>query len=211
MIKLACFDLDGTLVTGTTTFNFVAEKLGFLDIVLKYEEDIRLGYLDNREAARGTASLFKGVSTDTINALLADIPRIANIDFVVSELTKRGIMVALASIQWSFLVEPFVAEYGFDSYCGTGMKIRDGILTGEIENYCTALDKQRYFLDFCKSNNIPASDTVAIGDSKSDHLVFQVAGKSIALNADEETRNLATYSIDTNNLSDILPLLGLRD
>jgi len=37
MMKLACFDLAGTLVTGTNTFRLVAEKLGFLDLLMKYE------------------------------------------------------------------------------------------------------------------------------------------------------------------------------
>jgi len=36
-MKLACFDPDGTSVTGTNTFRFVAGKLGFLDLILKYE------------------------------------------------------------------------------------------------------------------------------------------------------------------------------
>jgi len=185
----------------------VAEKLGFLETILKYEEDTRLGYLDNREVARGTAALFKGISITSIKDLMRDIPRINNISPVVSELKQRGIIVILASIQWSFLVEPFAEEYGFDSCCGTKMKIQDGILIGEIESFCTARDKQYYLLETCKTYKIPLSDTVAVGDSKSDHPVFQVAGRSIALNADEETKNLATYSIETNDLSDILPLL----
>ena len=85
------------------------------------------------------------------------------------------------------------------------MTMRDGVLTGEIESYCTAQDKLRFFLNTCASFGILVSDTVAIGDSKSDHPVFQMAGKSIALNADEETKKIATHSIDTDNLLDILP------
>ena len=206
MIKLACFDLDGTLVTGTDTLRFVAEKLGFLDLILKYEEDYKSGLLtDNKPVARETAALFKGISTERIKELLSDVPKIANIGSTISQLKKRNIVVILASIQWSFLVEPFATEYGFDSYCGTGMRIREGLLTGEIHNYCTSQEKLRYFLDTCKSYNISTVDTIAIGDSKSDHPVFKEAGYSIALNADEDTRKLATYSINTDDLWDILP------
>ena len=206
MIKLACFDLDGTLVTGTNTLRFIANKLGFLDLILKYEENERLGLLtDNKKVAQDTANLFKGISTKTIRELLSDIPKIANIKPTITELKRRGLVIILASIQWDFLVEPFASEYVFDSYCGTRMKIQNGILTGELEDFCTAQDKLRYFLSFCNDYKIPISDTIAIGDSKSDHPVFKEAGMSIALNADEETKNLTTYSIDTVDLLNILP------
>ncbi|UCH42183.1 MAG: HAD family phosphatase [Dehalococcoidales bacterium] len=206
MIRLACFDLDGTLVTETNTFRFIAEKLGFLDMILEYEEKERLGLLpDNKKVAQDTANLFKGISTETIKELLSDVPRIANIEPTVTELKKRGLILILASIQWDFLVEPFATEYGFDSYCGTGMKIQNDILTGELENFCTAQDKLQYFLSVCNDYNIPASDTIAIGDSKSDHPVFKEVGTSIVLNADGETKKLATHSIETDDLLDILP------
>jgi phosphoserine phosphatase len=97
------------------------------------------------------------------------------------------------------------ADFGFDSYCGTSVKIRNDTLSGEIESYCTERDKLQFFINICQNLNISKSDTIAIGDSKSDHPIFRDAGKSVALNADIETRKLATYSINTQNLLDILP------
>ncbi len=174
-------------------------------------KDTSIVYLDNREVAQGTANLFRGVSTNTINELLNNIPTIANMARVYLNLKERGIVVILASIQWRFLVEQFAREYGFDSYCGTEMKRLNGVLTGEMENYCNAQDKLQYCLDICKSYNIPGADTIAIGDCRSDHPVFRVAGKSIAFNADEDTKNLATYSLETSDLSYILTLLDKLD
>jgi len=103
------------------------------------------------------------------------------------------------------MVRPFAIKYGFDSYCGTEMKIRNNVLTGELENVCTEKDKLQFFLDTCRSYNVPETETIAIGDSRSDHPIFREAGRSIALNADVETKKLATYSVDTDNLLDVLP------
>jgi phosphoserine phosphatase len=90
------------------------------------------------------------------------------------------------------------------------MKAEEDILTGEIENICTEDDKLRFFLDACRDYGIPANETVAIGDSRSDHPIFRNTGKSIAINADTETKKLSTYSVDTDNLLDILTFCGLN-
>lgn len=205
MIRLACFDLDGTLILGTTTSQFLAKKLGFFEETIKYEEEYRLGRINNIQVADWTAYQFKGISLETIKEITSDIPRIANIGPTVATLKKRSIIVVLASITWSFFVKMFAKEYGFDYYCGTEMKAHDNVLTGEIGLYCTEQEKLQFFLTICRSRDIPLTDTVAIGDSKSDHPIFRKAGKSIALNADTTTKRLATYSIDTNDLLDILP------
>jgi phosphoserine phosphatase len=157
--------------------------------------------------AQLTARQFQGVSLDEINRLYARIPRIANIKATIDTLKERGVVVVLASITWRFFVEIFAKDYGFDSCCGTGMKIKDDILTGEIANYCTEQDKLQFFLAACRSRGIALSETIAIGDSRSDHPIFREAGKSIALNADENTKKIATYSLDTGNLLDVLPLI----
>jgi len=207
MIRLACFDLDGTL-TRTDTFRFVAEKLGFLDLVLHFEEELKSGRLkDNKQVALDTALKFKDVSLDTVKELLSGIPEISNIGPTVSGLKEQGIVPVLASIQWTFLVEPFAVKYGFNDYYGTVMETTDGVLTGEIKSYCTSEDKLRFFLRTCDSLDFPLRDTVAIGDSRSDHPVFRSAGKTIALNADAETKMMATHFIDTLNMLDILKFL----
>ena len=77
-------------------------------------------------------------------------------------------------------------------------------ITGEIEKYCTELDKLQFFLSTCHTRRIALSDTLAIGDSRSDHPIFRKAGISIALNADKETKALATHSLDTKDLLDVL-------
>ncbi len=206
MIRLACFDLDGTLITGTTTTLFLAKNLGFDKWSPKFEEDFRTGlYNNSTQIAQETARQFRGVSLGRIYELYPGVPKIANITSTVANLKKRGIIVILASITWGFFVELFANEYGFDSYCGTQMNMDNNVLTGEIGAYCNELDKLQFFLNPCRHYGVPLRETISVGDSKSDHPIFREAGKSIALNADPETKRLATYSLDTKDLLDILP------
>lgn len=52
-------------------------------------------------------------------------------------------------------------------------------------------------------------DVVAVGDSRSDLPPFAAAGGPVALNATQDARKAATYTLDTEDLRDVLPFLAL--
>lgn len=205
--RLVCFDLDGTLVYGTTSMLFLSERLGFVDRVREYERLYSTGLMTNIEAADLTAKGFAGVTSQEIARFLDEIPKIKNISETLAALKQRGIIFILASITWSFTTECFAKNYGFNRCCGTEMKTNGNILTGEIVKYCSEQDKLEFFLDCCRRYNIDFEETAAVGDSRSDHPIFKKTGVSIALNAGDSTKQIATYSLDTDNLLDVLPLI----
>ena len=192
--RLVMFDLDGTLMPGTSTTLYLAEKLGHGDRVAHLERDYRTGKIDNTTVAIETGALFEGVSLTDIEALFRKAPRIANIKETVARLRQQDCVVVLGSITWSFFVSLFAREYGFDDYCGTSMECRNGKLTGRVVDICTEHDKLSFFLAWRDQLGIPHDHTIAIGDSRSDHPVFEQAGLAIALNADAATRQLAAIA-----------------
>ena len=206
--RLVLFDLDGTLIPGTSTTLFLADQLGHLGQVARFEQRYREGEITNSTVAVETGALLKGVLFSDIESLFQKAPKIANIDKAVTHLRRSGCAVILGSITWSFFVELFARRFGFDDYCGTEMECIDGMLTGRVTNICTELDKLSFFLRWRKHLNIPRDQTVAIGDSRSDHPVFQESGVAIALNADAATREMATISLDTHDLMDVARLIA---
>ncbi|MND05046.1 phosphoglycolate phosphatase [compost metagenome] len=52
------------------------------------------------------------------------------------------------------------------------------------------------------------SEVAHVGDSMSDLPLFRVVGRAIAINATPDARAVAHHVLDTDDLSDVLPLLG---
>lgn len=71
--------------------------------------------------------------------------------------------------------------------------------------------KVDFIEDYCSGSNIGMSEVFHLGDSRSGIPLFNVAGFSIAFNADASARSAASVSIDSNSLLDILSIIpGLK-
>jgi phosphoserine phosphatase len=98
-------------------------------------------------------------------------------------------------------------RYGFAAVSGTEMEAIDGVLSGTVARYFDEHDKVRFVEDWCAQNGFSMSQVAAVGDSRSDVPLFRRAGTSIALNATPDAREAATYTLDTDDLCDVLALL----
>lgn len=99
--RLACFDLDGTLVRGTTVSQHLAECLGQGKQMAELERRYAAGEISNSVVAEEQAQSYRGIPLDEVVAKLADIPCIADIDATLAILRDRGIESLLCTITWS--------------------------------------------------------------------------------------------------------------
>ena len=207
MKRLVAFDLDGTLIPRTTSAKLIAEALGHKDVAEACELELTQGKIDSIEVANRLASYLKDVSLADIQRVYSMAPKIQGIREVVDALRTQDCYIILGSITWKFFVGMFAAEFGFHDYCGTEMGSADGKLTGVVSRYFTSEDKATFCTNTAANLGIPLANCIAVGDSRSDHPVFASAGLSVALNADEETRRRASLSLDTDDLTQLLPLI----
>ena len=115
--------------------------------------------------------------------------------------------MALATVTWRHAADVAAARFGFGESCGTEMEVVDGRMTGTVSRHFDAADKAAFVEDVCARRGVPLSRAAAVGDSRSDLLMFERVGFSIALNADPAARAAATTALDTDDLRDVLPLL----
>jgi phosphoserine phosphatase len=68
-------------------------------------------------------------------------------------------------------------------------------------------NKVEFVAAYCKANDIDLAECIAVGDSRSDILLFEAVGFSIALNATPQAREAASVALDTEDLIDVLDLI----
>ena len=200
------FDLDGTLLRGTSVSVLTAAWLGRGGELDALERAYREGSVTNAAIAAASAPWFAGQRVDEVCRALDDAPWIDGIAETVAALAGAGTHVALATITWRSAAGFVARRFGMHSWCGTSMvESQDGVLSGAVERVFNAEDKAAFALSLAERHGRPIA---AVGDSRSDLELFGVADCAIALNADAEARAAATTAVDADDLRALLALLA---
>ena len=109
------------------------------------------------------------------------------------------------------LLDPLAAELDIDLWRANRLE-RDGdALTGRLDGpIIDAQAKADALREWASDLGLPLERTIAVGDGANDLAMMAEAGLSIAFNAKPRVRECADVAIDVPDLSQILPLLGLR-
>jgi phosphoserine phosphatase len=201
------FDLDGTLLRGTSVSLLLAQWLGQIEEIAELERAFHAHEISNSVVADTSAGWLAGQSTADAWRVLTEGTWIAGMTETFQALTAMGVSLLLGTITWSFAAEMLQERYGFAAVSGTQMEAIDGVLSGTVARYFDEHDKVRFVEDWCAQNGFSMSQVAAIGDSRSDVPLFRRAGTSIALNASPDAREAAAHTLDTDDLCDVLALL----
>jgi phosphoserine phosphatase len=202
--RLFCFDLDGTLIRGTSSSQHLAERLGHAESLMQLEARYARNEISNQVVADESAFHFKGRSANEIAKLMEGVPLIDGIEATMAKLRDKRITTLLSTVTWRFAAAPIAKRFGFAEFSGTEMHADStGILSGVVSRHFDEFDKREFVIHFCEAHGIPASQVVAVGDSRSDIPLFKWAGFSVALNASAAAKAAATVSVETGDLQDI--------
>ncbi len=201
------FDLDGTLLLGTTVSRLLAGWLGRTSEITELERAFRAHEISNSVVADTSAGWLTGQSVAEAWRVLMDGPWIEGMAETFQELIAARVSLLLGTITWSFAGEMLRRRHGFAAASGTEMQADDGILSGAVSRYFDEHDKVRFVEDWCAQHGYSMNQVAAIGDSRSDVPLFRRVGMSIALNATPDARAVATHVIDTEDLRNVLALL----
>ncbi|WP_238882767.1 HAD family phosphatase [Clostridium sp. YIM B02551] len=203
--KLVCFDLDDTLIKEIHSVMLpciLNGKEKEHSLIQQQEEE---GILDYILADYHRAKLLLGLEECKIAESFLKIAKpLKNIKCVVESLNKQDIKSIVITVGPKQVAKVASNIWGFDYYYGSDYEVIEGIFTGKILNYISAEQKISCLQDFCKNNCIKPEECIAIGDGSTDIPMFDYCGKSIAINSSLDVRKRAQYSIDTEDLADIL-------
>lgn len=207
---LVVLDVDSTLIENEV-IELLAEAAGSHDTVRDITERAMAGELDFAASLRQRVATLEGLPVSCFDDALARITVTPGVAELIAGVHASGGLVGVVSGGFHEILDPLAETLGLDHWRANRLATLDGRLTGEVDgDIVDAEAKARALRDWAQDATIPFGRTVAIGDGANDLAMMRAAGLSVAFDAKPRVRAAADIALTTRDLSQILPLLGLR-
>ena len=205
-LKLAVFDLDGTLTKERSLWELIHKTLGKW---YGFAEQYQIQFLNNEisyeEFCRLDAQVWKGMSTRELRTIAESVPFYEGVGLLISYLREHGIKLSLISSGLSVLSEMVKNRYSFDYAIANDLLCDNGALTGEVRVNVHFDKKAEWVERIMNKYAIEREEVMAIGDSLGDKEMFEIAGFSVAFNPSSiGLSHIADAVVHSNDMSDII-------
>ncbi|OEJ28576.1 haloacid dehalogenase [Streptomyces agglomeratus] len=202
------FDVDGTLVPGTSSSAFLSGFLGHRDELTKAEDAYASGDLNNRQVSELDAKGWVGVPEERVSGWLDGLPLVSGITETVGWCRRNGLVPVLATLAWSPVGSYLTDRFGFHAFSGPRLETVDNRFTGRVARHFDEYDKRDFALAQARELGLAPRSCGAVGDSRSDLPLFASVALSVAFNASAGARAAATLTVDGGDLRGVLPALS---
>ncbi|NQX10208.1 phosphoserine phosphatase SerB [Microbacteriaceae bacterium VKM Ac-2855] len=207
---LVVVDADSTLIQNEV-IELLAEHAGTVDVVAAVTERAMRGELDFEESLRERVGTLVGVAVESFEAVRASIIVTPGVEQLVAGIHAAGGAIGVVSGGFHEILDPLAAELNLDFARANCLEARDGVLTGGLnDGVIDAVAKADAVREWAAACNVPLDRTIAVGDGANDLEMMSIAALSVAFNAKPLVRERADLVIDGIDLSQLLPVLGLR-
>jgi phosphoserine phosphatase len=194
------FDMDGTLLQGTTASLLVAATLGKDAFLHSIERRFSAGAMSAVDFARTLHAEWGLVPASVARAAFDAAPLLMHIDDVVGDIHARGELACLITMSPDYFAEHFL-DFGFDAVFASRFP-RDEDTPFDDAAILHPVDKPRLAAEFCREHGSGLAGAVAYGDSMSDVPLFDAVGFRISINGDHHLRDRCDVEIRSTDLRD---------
>ena len=207
---LVVLDVDSTLIEDEV-IELLGDHAGSLAEVERITFRAMNGELDFEESLRARVATLVGLPVSVFETVGRQVTVTAGVPEMIAGVKDAGGRVAVVSGGFHEVLDPIALALGLDYCRANRLEVADGLLTGHllgpvIDAEAKASTLREWAADF----GVPLSQTVAVGDGANDLPMMSIAGLAIGFDAKAPVRDLAGVLIDVRDLSQVLPLLGLR-
>lgn len=193
MARLHLFDLDGTLLYGTTAPVEISRQLGLEAEAVALDQAIGAGLIGPPEYAQEVHAMWADLTEAHVATAFEGAPWLARIRDVWAEIRSRGEYCAVVSLSPSFFVERLI---GWGAHAAHGSRFPALPFTEPVDpaGVLNARAKVHIADRLCEKFGVTRADCVAYGDSASDRELFAAVPFSVAVNADHHLSDISTHS-----------------
>lgn len=207
---LVVLDADSTLIEDEV-IELLADAAGSRALVAEVTERAMRGELDFEESLRERVLTLAGLPVSVFEDVGKLIRPTPGVHELIAGLHAAGSRVGVVSGGFHELLDPLAETLALDYWRANRLEVCDGILTGALVGpVIDAHAKADALLEWADASGTPRARTVAVGDGANDLEMMTVAALSVAFNAKPMVKEHADLVIDVADLSQLLPVLGLR-
>ena len=207
-LRLAIFDLDGTLKQVRDPYVFLHKRLGTWEAAQVFTAKGMSGELSYDDWLRLDAALWRGVSRAAMEDLFRQDPYLPGARQTIHALKQAGVHVALVSTGPSVHAEQVQEDLGLDRVFANEILFEDGRATGQACTRVPEKGKSRIVVQLQHEMGVEPGECLAVGDSPSDVDMFRHVRMGIAVNpSSEEVRDAADLLLEGQDLRPLIPRL----
>jgi phosphoserine phosphatase len=211
VLKLAAFDMDGTLVDAVSSWAAVHEHFGD-----RNEEGLRLfnsGKIDDHEFLRRDIEVWwrhnPDLTIDDLEEILATVRLMPGARELFDALRSARVTTAIISGGIDVLARRVAKELGIDVALANGFRVdAAGRLTGQGIIRVPIRDKETVLRKLQDDLGIGPEETASVGNSEIDVGMFRRSSIGVAfLPEDEKVKQGATDVVEEKDLRRLVPIL----
>ena len=183
MTALHVFDMDGTLLRGTTAPIEISRRVGRLEPLAELERGFAAEEISAAEFAVEMRALWEDLTVELVAEVVAAAPWIDGIEDVCADIAERGERSMLITMSPAFFAE-HLRDRGIDVVRASLFPPLPFAAPIDPTGILNPADKVRLTEAERAAHGLPRDACVAYGDSMSDLPLFGVLQNTVAVNAD---------------------------
>ena len=206
--KLACFDMDSTLIEQEVIVE-LAKTAGIGEQVAAITEAAMRGEMDFDESFAQRVALLKGISTDVLDDICTRLTLSTGARTTISALKALGYHTVLVSGGFTYFARYIAEQLGIDEVHANALDIEDGEVTGHVQLPIINGAKKAAIAEHTAERlGIDMSQVVCVGDGANDLPMMALADLGVAFNAKPIVQARADAAVNVTGLEGVLYALG---
>ncbi|MED6316012.1 MULTISPECIES: phosphoserine phosphatase SerB [Psychrobacter] len=206
--KLACFDMDSTLIEQEVIVE-LAKTAGIGEQVEAITEAAMRGEIDFDESFAQRVALLKGISTDVLDDICNRLTLSVGARTTISALKALGYHTVLVSGGFTYFARYIAEQLGIDEVHANALDIEEGKVTGHIQLPIINGAKKAAIVEHTAERlGIEMSQVVCVGDGANDLPMMALADLGVAYHAKPIVQARADAAINVTGLEGTLYALG---